>query len=122
MKELGLQDKVKFLGFVPDEDVVYLYDQAKALMFASLDEGFGLPIIQAIGRGLPVLTSDISVLRELGGGERTIYVDPQDVEGIRQGIRSVVQFARGIPSKKFFEKYSWNNTMKELISVVSEEG
>jgi glycosyltransferase involved in cell wall biosynthesis len=76
---------VTWLGAVPDEDLASLYRGARCLVYASLYEGFGIPVAEALACGCAVVTSAGSPMEELAGGDAA-YVDPLDVESIRAGI------------------------------------
>jgi glycosyltransferase involved in cell wall biosynthesis len=81
--ELGLADRVRFVGYVSDADLGGLWRAAACAAFPTLGEGFGIPVIEALAHGLPVAVSDIPVLREVGG-ELPHYFDPHDpVEAAR---------------------------------------
>lgn len=82
---LQLGSAVRFLGYVPDEDLPVLYNLARAVAFPSLYEGFGLPILEAMACGTPVLTSDRSAMAELGTGA-ALLVDPTRTEAIADGL------------------------------------
>jgi glycosyltransferase involved in cell wall biosynthesis len=75
--ELGLADRVRFVGYVSDADLEGLWSVAACAAFPTLGEGFGIPVIEALAHGLPVAVSDIPVLREVGG-ELPHYFDPHD--------------------------------------------
>lgn len=77
VEELGLQEKVRLLGFVPDEDLPALYEGALFFVYPSLYEGFGLPVLEALRMGVPVLASDTSSLPEVGG-DAVLYADPEN--------------------------------------------
>lgn len=81
VEELGLQEKVKLLGFVPDEDLPALYKGALFFVYPSLYEGFGLPVLEALRMGVPVLASNTSSLPEVGG-KAALYIDPQDARAM----------------------------------------
>ena len=83
--ELGLQDAVHFCGFVADDDLPALYSGAEFVAYPSLYEGFGLPIIEALACGTPVLTGDNSCLPE-AAGPGALYVNSLNVDSIAQGI------------------------------------
>jgi glycosyltransferase involved in cell wall biosynthesis len=83
--ELGLEDVVHFCGFVDEADLPALYSAADFVAYPSLYEGFGLPIIEALACGTPLLTGDNSCLPE-AAGPGAIYVNALDVESIAQGI------------------------------------
>jgi glycosyltransferase involved in cell wall biosynthesis len=86
---LGLQDCVTQPGYVDDADLEGLYAAASAFVFPSLNEGFGLPVLEAMGRGLPVVTSDRSALPEVAG-DAALLVDPESVQAIADAtIRAI---------------------------------
>jgi glycosyltransferase involved in cell wall biosynthesis len=72
-------------GVVDDEDLPALYAGADAFLYPTLYEGFGLPIVEAMASGIPVLTSSNSALQEIAGGH-ALLVDPMDVDAIAAGI------------------------------------
>ncbi|HET8952491.1 MAG TPA: glycosyltransferase family 1 protein [Solirubrobacteraceae bacterium] len=80
-RSLGLGDVVTQPGYVDDADLEGLYAAASVFVFPSLNEGFGLPVLEAMGRGLPVVTSDRSALPEVAG-DAALLVDPESVEAI----------------------------------------
>ncbi len=75
--ELGVSERVRFPGYVPDADLEALWRLAGCMAFPTLGEGFGLPLVEAMQRGVPVAASDIPVLREVGG-DAAEYFDPRD--------------------------------------------
>jgi glycosyltransferase involved in cell wall biosynthesis len=79
---------VTWLGSVSDEELASLYRGARCLVYASLYEGFGIPVAEALACGCPVVTSRDSAMEEVAG-EDAVYVDPLDVESIRKGIAQV---------------------------------
>ena len=85
VQALGLEEAVHFPGFIDDAHLPALYRSADFFAFPSLYEGFGLPIVEALACGTPVLTADNSCLPE-AGGEGAIYVDAKDVDSIAHGI------------------------------------
>jgi glycosyltransferase involved in cell wall biosynthesis len=84
---LGLGERVRFPGFVPDDDLAYLYSRALALVQPSLMEGFGLPPVEAMACGTPVLYSRAGSLPEVIG-EAGLAFDPYDVEAIATCLRT----------------------------------
>lgn len=98
-KKLGVEGKVKFLGFVPTEDIPYLLSGSLAFALPSLWEGFGIPALEAMTCGVPVIVSNVSSLPELVG-EAGILVDPYSTDQIEQALRTVIS------DKKIREKYS----------------
>lgn len=83
------QAKLRFLGKVSNQELAVLYGEAQALVFPSLYEGFGLPILEAFYHGTPVVTSDASSMAEVAGNA-AVLVDPFTVESIREGIVKIL--------------------------------
>jgi glycosyltransferase involved in cell wall biosynthesis len=81
---------VTWLGEVPDDRLAELYRGARCLVYASLYEGFGIPVAEALACGCPVVTSRGSAMEELAGSEG-VYVDPESVDSIREGIARVTK-------------------------------
>lgn len=108
---------IKFLGFVDQKDMPGLYAQAKAFVYPSLYEGFGIPILEAMSVGCPVITSNVSSMPEAGGNAVT-YVDPLSVESIASAI---VKFTSSTDmGLKQAEKFSWENAAKVMVNVYEE--
>jgi glycosyltransferase involved in cell wall biosynthesis len=76
---------VTWLGEVSDEELARLYRGSRCLVYASLYEGFGLPVAEALACGCPIVTSAESAMAEVAGDD-AVYVDPEDVASIRGGI------------------------------------
>jgi glycosyltransferase involved in cell wall biosynthesis len=89
VKALALEEEVIFTGFVVDEHLPALYRGAQLLVFPSLYEGFGLPILEAMASGLPVITSATASMPEVAG-DAAILVDPHDPKAIAEGIARVL--------------------------------
>ncbi len=87
--ELGVADRISWLSYVPQEHLEPLYAGAVALVFPSLHEGFGLPVLEAMARGTPVVSSNASSLPEVVG-EAGLLVDPYDVEGLARAMERVL--------------------------------
>jgi len=88
-RALGIGDDVVFLGWISAADLEGLYALASLVVFVSLYEGFGLPVLEAMRRGVPVVTSDRSSLPEVAG-DAALTVDPQDVRSIAAAIERVL--------------------------------
>ncbi len=91
VKRLGLKDRVHFIGFADDADLPALYSAARCLAFPSLYEGFGLPVLEAMACGTPVVTSNVSSLVEVAG-DATLLVDPFSVEQIIAALTRASRF------------------------------
>jgi glycosyltransferase involved in cell wall biosynthesis len=121
IKQMGAEKYVNLVGFVPDEELVRIYQQAEAFVFPSLLEGFGLPGLEAMAVGLPVVASDSSCLPEVYG-EAALYFNPLDVEDMATKIQQVIS-DKGLREKlikKGFEqvkKYSWEKMAKQTLVV-----
>jgi glycosyltransferase involved in cell wall biosynthesis len=76
---------IQVLGYVTDSQLEDLYQRASILAFPSLDEGFGMPVLDAMARGVPVLTSNVSAMPEVAG-DAALLVDPTDVQSIADGL------------------------------------
>lgn len=86
---LELTDRVRLLGWISDADLDGLYESATMLAFPSLAEGFGLPVLEAMAHGLPVATSNVSAMPEVGG-DAAEYFDPLDVDDIASTIERLL--------------------------------
>lgn len=114
----GVRQDVRFFGFVPDRTLAALYRLAAVFAFPSLYEGFGLPPLEAMACGTPVVTSRISSLPEVVG-DAAVLVDPHDVEAIADGIRRVLDdkalaadlVSRGRARARCF---SWDRSIQAL--------
>lgn len=123
-KKYEVSDRVKFLDNVNDEDLPGFYKNAVCFVLPSLYEGFGLPILEAMQYGCPVLTSNISSLPE-AGGDAAIYFDPQNSEDIAEKIDKVTsdEKLRTEMVQKGYEqvkKFSWEKTARETLKVLQE--
>jgi glycosyltransferase involved in cell wall biosynthesis len=86
---LHLEDEVRFLGFVPEDELPLWYNAARLFAFPSLYEGFGLPVLEAMACGAPVITSTAASLPEVGG-KAAVLVPPNDTERIAQEMQRVL--------------------------------
>lgn len=120
-KLLGIENRVKFLGHVPDEDLPALYSGAEALLFPSLFEGFGLPILEAQACECPVLTSNVSSMPEVAG-KGAIFVNPYDIDDIVKGIRKIEDGRLRMEIVKAglenIKRFSWEKAAKETLEVL----
>lgn len=125
-QKFGVGDRVKFLDSVPDEDLPSFYANAACFVLPSLYEGFGLPVLEAMQYGCPVITSNVSSLPE-AGGDAAIYVDPQSAADISEKIERVLgsESLRNEMREKGFlqaKKFSWEKTAKETLKVLEALG
>ena len=89
VRQLGLADDVHFLGFVPEDELPLWYNAARLFAFPSLYEGFGLPVLEAMACGTPVITSTAASLPEVGG-KAAVLVPPRDTNRIAQEMERVL--------------------------------
>lgn len=121
-KKFGVSDKVKFLHSVFDEDLPLFYKNALCFVLPSLYEGFGLPILEAMLYGCPVVTSNVSSLPEAGGGA-CLYVDPLSVDDIVKKLELIISninLRRELIRKGYeqVKKFSWEKTARETLKVL----
>lgn len=122
IKELRLPlGKVQYLDYISDEDLPYLYNGATALLLPSLHEGFGVPIIEAMACGTPVITSDCSSMPEVAG-DAALLVDPHSVESIAAAMQEILNNPRhaeslskaGLERAKMFR---WSYSAQKLYDL-----
>lgn len=121
-KKFGISHAVKFLEFVSDTDLPALYTHAKLFILPSLYEGFGLPVVEAMKYGVPVITSEVSSLPE-AGGDAAVYVDPENSESIVKAMEKVLGDSklRADMIKKGYEHikaFNWEKTAKTTLEVL----
>jgi glycosyltransferase involved in cell wall biosynthesis len=120
----GVQNDVRFLGFVPIEVLRILYDLAKVFVFPSLYEGFGLPPLEAMVHGTPVVTSNTSSLPEVVGNA-AVLVNPENVFEIMRALHRVLvdQPLREKMKRRSLEqskRFSWESSAKRVLQVYQE--
>lgn len=116
-KKLASPDVV-FTGFIDSQDLPLLFHHADALIYASLYEGFGLPILDAFKMNLPVLTSNLSSMPEIAS-DAAIIVDPFSVEAIASGMTKVLDQSSELIQKgqTRLADFSWKKTARQTIKV-----
>lgn len=122
VQQSGLTGRVKHMGYVPDADMPSLYANAAAFVFPSLEEGFGLPILEAMASGTPVITSDRGAMREVAG-DAAILVDPLSRDDIAEAMDRLLCHAglrrdlvgRGLTRAAGF---TWQRTARKTIEVL----
>ena len=125
-EKFGIKTKVKFLDSVSDSDLPLIYKKALCFVLPSLYEGFGLPILEAMQYGCPVLTSNVSSLPE-AGGDAAVYFNPEDIDEIASKIEDVISDPklREEMIKKGYnqiKKFSWEKTARETLAILEEIG
>jgi glycosyltransferase involved in cell wall biosynthesis len=122
--KLGLADRVRFLNYVPAEDLVALYNLADLFVFPSLYEGFGLPPLEAMACGLPVVASNAPALREVLDGA-ALLVQPLDVAGLAEAMAAALgdEPLRAHLREAGLKRaalFSWERTARETAAVYHE--
>ena len=120
----GVQNDVRFMGFIPIEMLRLFYDAAKVFVFPSLYEGFGLPPLEAMAQGTPVVTSNISSLPEVVGNA-AVLVNPENVFEIMRALQRVLldQSVRDKIRQRGYEqakKFSWDASAQRILAVYKE--
>ncbi len=122
VKKLDLGDTVVFRGFISDGELSALYRLATLLCYPSFEEGFGLPVLEAMACGCPVVTSGIPAIREVGG-DVPIYIDPKSIESIASALRKVAEnkYSRETMARRGIERasmFSWEKAALEVSKVM----
>lgn len=122
--ELGVSDRVEFLSYVPYAELPQLINQAIALVFPSLWEGFGLPVLEAMACGTPVITSNLSSIPEVAGNA-AILINPYQTQEIAAAMAAVVtdgQLWRSLRESglRQAQKFSWQKTAQETAMVLKQ--
>jgi glycosyltransferase involved in cell wall biosynthesis len=120
----GVQNDVRFMGFVPIEMLRVFYDAAKIFVFPSLYEGFGLPPLEAMAHGTPVVTSNTSSLPEVVGNA-AVLVNPENVFEIMRALLRVLldQTVREKYKQRGYDqakKFSWDASARQILGVYEE--
>jgi alpha-1,3-rhamnosyl/mannosyltransferase len=120
----GLQDRVIWLGHVPDEELAWLYNAATLMVYPSLYEGFGLPILEAMVCGCPVICSDRASMPEVAG-DAALLVNPEDEIDLAEKIRQLMEdepLRRQLASSGTARagQFSWSATANRTIAVFNE--
>ena len=124
MRVMAMEPYVRLIGFADDADLPALYSGALCFAFPSLYEGFGLPVLEAMACGTPVMTSNVSSLPEVAG-DAALLVDPTDQEAITGALRRLIGdetlrqtlIARGYEQAA---RFSWTRAARELKNIYSQ--
>src|SRR4029077_3064433 len=121
-----VEDSVRFLGFVPFDTMRVFYSAAAAFVFPSLYEGFGLPPLEAMASGTPVITSSTSSLPEVVG-DAAMLVNPENVFDIARGMKEVLlndglRERLSEAGRIHAARYSWKTTAQQVLEIYREIG
>ena len=123
IEELGIKDDVVFSGWLPFEDIPLIYAASELFVFPSLHEGFGIPVLEAMAAGVPVVCSDIEPLTEVVG-QAAYLVDPLSSGDMAEGMLKVLTDG-GLRERlvrdglKRAENFSWKKTAMDTLSLIS---
>lgn len=120
LARLGLRDRVRLLGYADDEALARLYRHAVALVYPSLYEGFGVPLLEAMASGCPVVASRIPATVEVAT-EVPIYFEPTDAEDLRRALDLALaegrESSRVRTGRQHVTRYSWDQTARATLDV-----
>ncbi|HBI33655.1 MAG TPA: hypothetical protein DEA43_03490 [Candidatus Moranbacteria bacterium] len=122
VKGLGLEKEVSLLDFVPQEDLPALYKNASVFVYPSLYEGFGLPVLEAMSQGTPVITSKTSSLPEVGS-DSVVYCDPKSVDDLAMVLKNVLMnnhllSSLSMKGKERATHFSWDKFTEKMINII----
>jgi glycosyltransferase involved in cell wall biosynthesis len=120
---LSPQARLVFHNGVSDLEYRSLVGGAVALVSASCDEGFGIPVIEAASLGIPTVISDIEIFREIGG-ESSIYFDPNEAESFAEAVRSIASnqawMERSSSALDNARRFNWDQSAAALWSIIRQ--
>ena len=126
-KELNIIDKIRIEGPVSEEQKLILFSSADIFVFPTLYEGFGIPIIEAMAFGLPVISTNIPVINEIVTEDVGLLVKPKDPIALADAISKLLSededHLRNMSAKAQLvvrDKYNWRNIAKEYLSIYHE--
>jgi glycosyltransferase involved in cell wall biosynthesis len=126
LDRINSEPGVRYLGHVDEPTLAALYENASVLALPSLYEGFGLPLLEAMARGVPAVIGNRGALPELAGGI-AVEVDPEDVEAIAGALETVLSDAAlrkklGEDGKKRAAAFTWDRAAAETVEVLRRIG
>lgn len=121
VEDLGLKERVRFLGFVPDDDLPAIYSLADLFVLPSFYEGFGVPVLEAMMCGCPVITSNVSSLPEVAD-DAAVLIDPYDIDQLTLALEKVLDdpklrqsmSSRGLINAR---RFSWGKVVRETLDL-----
>lgn len=124
IEEYNLNSEVMLPGWIKEADLPYIYNGANSFIFPSQEEGFGMPVLQALGCGIPVAASYITPLREVAGNA-AIYFDPYDVDSIARAMQKVAMDGElrdklRMKGKDRAKNFGWEKTAKRTLEGINK--
>jgi glycosyltransferase involved in cell wall biosynthesis len=118
------RDRIHLLGGVPAEELAALYDGAMVFAYPSIYEGFGLPVLEAMSAGAPVVTSSVSSLPEVAG-DAALLVDPGDVRALEHALATLLDDASlrqdlAARGRRRAAEFTWERTARETLAMYRE--
>ncbi|MSR39784.1 MAG: glycosyltransferase family 1 protein [Planctomycetes bacterium] len=123
IEQHGMKDKVHFLGFVTDPELIELYNTCTLFCYPSIYEGFGLPVIEAMSCGAPVITCRVASLPEVGGDAALYIDDPRDTAALSRLLQEVIEDP-ALQAKLRRDglaqaaRFHWDRTAQETLSLM----
>ena len=121
VKQYGLEKHIVFAGYIPQGELASWYNAAKLFVYPSLYEGFGMPILEAMACGTPVISSNVSAIPEVAG-DAALLVDPNDDEELAHAIRTVIENPQKHKKMRTMglnqaAKFTWESTAKQTVQA-----
>ena len=121
IKQIDMKNRVYLIGHVPDDDLRMIYNGAQALVYPSLYEGFGLPIVEAMACGCPVICSDTASMPEVAG-KAAVLIDPADSDDLARAIETLVydsEFRARLIQEGFTRAagFTWEQTARQTLDL-----
>ena len=116
IRENDIEDEIIFTGYISEEEKSCLLYNAKAFLFLSIYEGFGMPPLEALEINIPIILSDISVFREIFE-DSVYYVNPYDIDDISDKM-SLILLEEPHTDKNILAKFSWELSAKKLVEII----
>jgi len=122
--EMGLRDSVEITGWVPRDELYSLYERARAFVYPSSFEGFGMPVLEALAAGIPVACSDIPPLREVAG-DAALFFDPLKEDAIALAIERVtidgsLRTQLATDGRERAREFTWRRSAEQTLGVLLE--
>lgn len=124
VKDFGLEGRVVFTGYLPDGDIPYIFKGSLAYILPSLYEGFGIPVVEAMATGVPVIVSNVGSLPEICGNLPVYINDPYDISCIQAALQQILDMEAGEMLKRvnlglaWVKRYNWNTTARQTLEVL----
>lgn len=125
IRRLGIESRVRLTGFVPDEDLPPLYSLASLFCYVSFEEGFGMPPLEAMAAGIPVVVANGASLPEVCG-EAAVYVIPDDPRDIARGIDKLLsnqqlRKKKALEGRKRAGMFTWQKAAGQVLSILTNK-